>query len=163
MPASIHVAVDGIEFPEMDSAIYRASLGPTLGSGEPSEYGGWGGAQADAGPYGMALASDKVSFAYGLGALSNSRLEVRAQKHYAKFSTSVGVDNSTRNRKAAVRFIVYGDGRKLSETKPLEFGDAPIDLHLDVRNVNVIELVAKSIAADGGPVAVTWGDARLES
>lgn len=163
MPGRIHVAADGIAAPEMDPEIYHASLGPTLGSGEKSEYAGWGGAQADASPYSTALASANVSFAYGLGVLSNSRLEVRTEGQYARFAARVGVDNSTRNRQTAIRFIVYGDGRKLGETGPLKFGDAPVDIQVATAGSKVIELVAKSTGPESAPVAVNWGDARLEN
>ena len=162
MPASIHVAVEGIAFPEMDPTIYRASLGPTRGSGEQSEYGGWGGAQADASPYSTPLAVGERSFAYGIGVLGNSRLEVRANKEFARFSAVVGVDNITRNRRTPIRFLVYGDGRLLSESNLLKFANPPVAIGADVRGISIIELVVKNAEGASTPVAATWGDAKLE-
>jgi hypothetical protein len=49
----------------------------THGIGEPPRYGGWGGAQADATPYGLRLAVAGRFYETGIGVLANSRLEVR--------------------------------------------------------------------------------------
>ena len=159
IPARIHVAADGIPFPELDPAIARVSDDVTTGHGPMPEYGGWGGAEADATPYGTGLAIADRSFANGIGVLSNSRLEVRADKQFSRFSAAVGIDNVTRNRQAPIRFLVYGDGKLLSKTGVCRFGDGPVAVAADIRGVTTVELVVRS--ADSSPVAATWGDAKL--
>lgn len=162
IPARVHVAVEGIPFPELDPEISRPSAGPTRGSGPAPEYAGWGGAQADASPYSTPLAVGENAFASGIGVLANSRLEVRAKKEFARFSAVVGVDNATRDRSTAVRFFVYGDGRLLADSQPVRFGDAPVALNADARGVQTLELIARNAENQSSPVAVAWGDARLE-
>jgi len=162
IPARIHVAFEGIPFPELDPAISRTSANPMNGRGPSPEYSGWGGAQADASPYGTPLAVGRRSFANGIGVLANSRLEVRANREFARFSAIAGVDNATRNRRTSIRFLVYGDGRLLRETHRLKFGDLPVAISTTVRGIRIIELVAKSVGGASSPVAVTWGYAKLE-
>jgi hypothetical protein len=162
VPARIHVASDGVPFPELDPEISRASNNPTNGSGPSPEYGGWGGAQPDASPYSTPLAAGERSFASGIGVLANSRLEVRANKEFARFSAIAGVDNVTRNRQTSIKFLVYGDGRLLAETRGLKFGDPPVAIGTDVRGISTIELIAKNADDTSSPVAAIWGDARLE-
>jgi hypothetical protein len=161
MPALVHVAADGIPFPEIDGEISRSTLEASEGRGPAAEYAGWGGAQADASPYSTGLAIGERGFDKGIGVLSNSRLEVRAAKAFARFSAVVGTDNVSRNRATPVRFAVYGDGRLLVETQPLKFGDAPVAVSADIRGVATVELIARATEA-GAPVAVAWGDAKLE-
>ena len=162
MPGGINVAEDGIRQAEPDPELHRASSwGSTRGSGEWPVYSGWGGAQADASPYSTELSIAHKAFRTGVGILSGSRMEVRADGHYTRFSAKVGVDDATRNRKAKVRFLVYGDGRLLTESKPMAFGDASAQLTADIAGVKIVELVVREDGATDSPVAATWGEAAL--
>lgn len=163
IPGAVNVAVDGVIAPEPDPVVHRMrnAWGDTRGSGERPTYTGWGGAQADATPYDQALRIAGQGFDTGLGVLANSRLEVR-NEGYARFEASVGVDDSTQNKKDAVRFAVYGDGRLLTESAPLRFGEAPAALSADVSGVSIVEIVARSMDATSDlPLVVTWGNAAL--
>ncbi|MBP2158737.1 MULTISPECIES: NPCBM/NEW2 domain-containing protein [Asticcacaulis] len=161
MTGSIHVAADGVPFPEPDPEIHRPSgWGSTRSSGEWPGYPGWGGAQADASPYSTGLAIGRERFDTGIGILSNSRLEVRAGRKATRFAATAGVDNATRNRTSKVRFEVYGDGRLLSQSEWLGFGMAPQALSADVTGIDIVELVVRQQDASG-PVATTWGKAAL--
>lgn len=162
MPGGINVAEDGIRQAEPDPELHRASSwGSTRGSGEWPVYSGWGGAQADASPYSTELSIAHKAFRTGVGILSGSRMEVRADGHYTRFSAQVGVDDATRNRKAKVRFLVYGDGHLLTESKPMAFGDASAQLTADIAGVKIVELVVREDGATDSPVAATWGEAAL--
>src|SRR5690606_26960114 len=78
MPGAVNPADDGVVVPEPDPMIYRPIFwAGTRGIGEPPRYGGWGGAQADATPYGLRLAVAGQPYETGIGVLANSRLEVR--------------------------------------------------------------------------------------
>ena len=163
IPGDVNVAVDGVIAPEPDPVVHRMrnAWGETRGSGERPTYTGWGGARADATPYDQTLRVGGQSFDTGIGVLTNSRLEVR-NDGYARFEAMVGVDDSTRNTRDAVRFTVYGDGRLLAESAPMRFGAAPSPLAADVSGVRIVEIVARSDALTSDlPLVVTWGEAAL--
>lgn len=163
MPGAVNVAVDGVVAPEPDPVIHRMrnAWGETRGSGERPTYAGWGGARADSTPYDEALKIDGQGFDTGVGVLTNSRLEIR-NDGFARFQAKVGVDDSTRNTRDAVRFVVYGDGRLLAESGPMRFGQAPALLSADVAGVRLIEIVARSDALTSDlPLVVAWGEAAL--
>jgi hypothetical protein len=163
VPGMIHVAEDGVVHPEPDPFVHRmvSPWSGTRSSGDWPGYAGWGGAQADASPYGGALQVAGRGFAAGLGVLSNSRLELRSGSAYRRFSALVGVDDSTRNTAEKVRFLVYGDGRLLAQTGPMIFGEAPASLAADISGVKIVELVALGSPGEKVPASVTWGDAAL--
>ena len=163
VPGDVNVAVDGVIAPEPDPVVHRMrnAWGETRGSGERPTYTGWGGAQADATPYDQALRIGGQGFDTGLGVLTNSRLEVR-NEGFTRFEAQVGVDDSTRNTRDAVRFAVYGDGRLLSESTPVSFGAAATALTADISGVEIVEIVARSEALTSDlPLVVTWGNAAL--
>ena len=165
IPGAINVADDGVRQPQLDPTIHRNldPWGGTRSGGARPLYAGWGGAQADATPYGGTLQIAGHAYASGIGTLANSLLQVKNDGGYRAFHATVGIDDSTVNRDHAVRFAVYADGRPVAVTPPLRYGDAPRDITADVGGHRVIELVATSTdGADETPVVVTWGAARLE-
>lgn len=162
LPGNVNPAVDGVTTPRPDPSIHRSvvSWRGTRGAGERPIYAGWGGAQADSGPYGQELSIAGRAFPSGIGILANSRLEVKNPGH-ARLSVSVGVDDAAVDRRSPVEFRIYGDGRLLASSRPLRWGDGAQPLTADVRGINLIELVAR---ADGGAnedLPVTWGEAAL--
>ena len=163
IPGAVNVAVDGVVAPEPDPVVHRMRnvWGETRGSGERPTYTGWGGARADATPYDQALRIGGQYFDTGLGLLTNSRLEVR-NGGYTRFEASVGVDDSSRNARDAVRFAVYGDGRLLAQSAPMRRGGAPAPLAADISGVRIVEIVARSEALTSDlPLVVTWANAAL--
>ena len=163
-PGSVNPAVDGVTRPQADPTIFRSSAawGGTKGPGERPMYAGWGGARADSTPYGQILQIAGTPYAAGIGILANSRLEVR-NHGYRRLSAQVGVDDSARERKHGVTFMIYGDGKLLAKSKPLRWGQPAQALSADVAGVKIIELVARSAAADNELLPVSWGDAALLS
>jgi alpha-galactosidase len=163
IPGDVNVAVDGVIAPEPDPVVHRMrnAWGETRGSGERPTYAGWGGAQADATPYDQSLRVSGRSFDTGLGVLTNSRIEVRNAGH-ARFEAKVGVDDSTRNTRDKVRFLVYGDGKLLAQSPPMGFGQPPQPLAADIKGVRIVEIVARSehLSSDL-PLVVTWAEASL--
>ena len=162
-PGRVNPAIDGVVEPEADPLIHRGTLTwrSTRGDGEHPHYGGWGGARADATPYGQTLKVGGVVFHSGIGVLANSRLEVR-NAGFRQFSARVGIDDSARDRHAPVQFLVYGDGRLLAQTSPLPFGGVPTTIAADIAGVRIIELVARGEAGARFPDPVTWGAAVLD-
>ena len=164
LPGSVNPAVDGVTRPQADPTIFRSSAAwsGTKGAGERPMYAGWGGARADSTPYGQRLQIAGRSFAAGIGVLANSRLEVRNQG-YRRLSAQVGVDDSARERKQAVTFTIYGDGKLLAKSKALRWGQPAQALSDDESGVKIVELVARSASGDNEHLPVSWGEAALVS
>ena len=164
MPARVYVAVDGIRVLQSDPQIHRpVSLdeGRTRGSGIRPVLAGWGGPRADSTPYDNELRLHGVAFASGIGALANSRLQVRTAAEFNRFTAQVGVDDSSLERHVKVRFEVYGDGRLLAQSPQLAADAAVYNLDVPVAGVKTLELVARAMARDAAPLVVTWGAAAL--
>ncbi len=163
IPGRVNPAVDGVVAPQADPFIHRMTSpwNGTRGRGDLPMYTGWGGAMADATPYGRTLQIGGKPFTSGLGVLANSRLEVRVAGE-RRFQAQVGIDDSSANRSGAVTFSIYGDGRLLAASRPMRFGQAPAALSADVKGVRIVELVARdSLTGDREPAVVTWGEAAL--
>jgi hypothetical protein len=81
---------------------------------------------------------------------------------FTRFSADVGVDDSTRGKRAPVRFEVYGDGRLLAASTPMRFDQPAAQLTANVRGVKTLEIIARQMGSDQGNVIVTWANARLD-
>ena len=165
IPGAINVVDDGVRRPQLDPTVHRNvdPWGGTRSGGSRPLYSGWGGAQADATPYGETLQIAGHPYTSGIGVLANSLLQVKNDDGYRAFHAMVGIDDSTIDRDHAVRFAVYVDGKPVAVTPPLKYGDAPRDISADISGHRVIELVATSAAgSDETPIVVSWGSARLE-
>ena len=162
VPGLVHVAEDGVVRPEPDPTIHRAVVhwSGTRGNGERPRYAGWGGAQADASPHLQTLRVANREFPSGVGVLANSRLEVRSAG-YARFRAEVGVDDSALDKEQQVRFELYGDGRLLTRSDWMRFGNNPQEVEADVSGIQLLELVVRTSEPTDSPVPVTWGAARL--
>ena len=166
MTGRINVAQDGIPEPEADPTIHRMAdpyAPSTSSTGSRPVYAGWGGPRADSTPYDETLEIAGTPFRSGLGALANSRLEIKADGQFTRFAAQIGIDDSTRGKAAKVRFEVYGDGRLLASSAPLAFGQAAVPIAANVSGVKVLELIARQQGGSEGNVVVTWGDAALVS
>jgi hypothetical protein len=161
-PGKVNPAVDGVTRPIADPTIFRTAAGwsGTKGAGDRPQYAGWGGARADSAPYGQTLQIARERFPSGIGILTNSRLEVR-NDGYKKFAAKVGIDDSATDKTNAVTFTVYGDGKRLTETKPLKWGMPAEPIEVDVSGVKLVELVARSASTENEELPVTWGEAAL--
>lgn len=165
MTGRINVAQDGIRTLEPDPTIHRSAdpyARSTSSTGSRPVYAGWGGPRADATPYAETLEVAATPFRSGIGALANSRLEIKADRAFSKFTATVGIDDSTRGKRAPVRFEVYGDGKLLVASRPMRFGQAAVPISAPVKGVRIVELVARQRGAAEANVVVTWGNAALE-
>ncbi|UUL84152.1 NPCBM/NEW2 domain-containing protein [Sphingomonas qomolangmaensis] len=162
-PGNVNPAVDGVVAPRVDPTIHQSVTHwrGTRGPGEHAQYSGWGGAQADRAVYGQVLRVAARNYDTGLGVLTGSRMEVR-NNGFARFTASVGVDDSSDAATAGVRFEVYGDGKLLARSRPMRFGEAAQPLSADVKGVRIVELVARATGGDArNPAAVVWADAAM--
>jgi hypothetical protein len=161
-PGKVNPAVDGVTRPIADPGIFRTAAGwvGTRGAGDRPQYAGWGGARADSAPYGQTLQIARKVYPSGLGILANSRLEVR-NDGYRHFATKVGVDDSATDKMNAVTFTVYGDGKRLAQSRPMKWGMTAEPIDVDVSGVKLIELVARGASSNNEALSVTWGEAAL--
>ena len=164
MPARLYVAADGIRALQPDPQIHRPvdmGDGTTRGSGPRPALAGWGGPRADSTPYNNELRLRGNVYSSGIGALANSRLQVKADGQFNRFSAQVGMDDSSLERGTKVRFEVYGDGHLLVQSPTLGADDAPFSLEARVTGVKIVELVAREIGRGSAPTVVAWGEAAL--
>lgn len=164
MPARVHVGADGIETLQGDPHVFNmveSWYKKTDRREAQKVYAGWGAPRADSTPYGQWIGIGRTRYSIGIGALANSRLEVKADGAFRTFSADVGIDDSSAGRQAKVSFEVYGDGRLLARTRPLAAGAAATHLSAPVDGVKIIELVARQLGTDAAPVIVGWGNAAL--
>ena len=164
MPARLYVAADGIRALQPDPQIHRPvddDDGATRGSGPRPALAGWGGPRADSTPYGNELRLRGTSYGTGIGALANSRLQVRVDRQFSRFSAQAGMDDSSLERATRVRFEVYGDGRLLARSPALGADAAPHAFDVDVSGVTTLELVARGTGRESAPSVVTWAEAAL--
>jgi hypothetical protein len=160
-PGNVNPAVDGVTRPQADPSIHR-SLGwaGTHGAGDRPIYAGWGGARADSAPYGQLLQIAGWQPESGIGILANSRLEVRNQG-YRRFTAAVGVDDSAGDKDRAVTFQVFADGKLVSSSPALRYGEPAYAIDVNVAGARIVELVARTDPGDTAALPVTWGDAAL--
>jgi len=165
MPARLYVAADGIHALQPDPQIHRPvdmGDGTTRGTGPRPALAGWGGPRADSTPYNNELRLRGKTYDSGIGALANSRLQVKTDGQFRRFSAEVGMDDSSLERSTRVRFQVYGDGRLLARSPALGADDAPFTLEATVTGVQTLELVAREIGKGSAVSIVTWGEAALQ-
>ena len=164
MPGAINVAVDGTREPMLDPTVHRMidPWSSTRSSGSRAQYAGWGGAQADATPFGQTLQIAGQAFDSGIGVLSNSRLQVRNAAGHARLLATVGVDDSAADAGQAVRFYVYGDGKLLAESPAMTLGGKARPITANIAGSKIVELVVRDVKSGARqPAVATWGDVRL--
>lgn len=165
MTGRINVAEDGIPALEADPTIHRMAdpYAPSTSSdGSRPLYAGWGGPRADSTPYDETLQINGTPFRSGIGALANSRLEIKADAQFSRFTAQVGIDDSTRGKSAPVRFEIYGDGKRLAVSPAMRFGMPAVAISANVSGVKVVEIIARQLEPAEANVVVTWANAALQ-
>jgi hypothetical protein len=162
VPGMVNVAHDGVVRPEPDPMPHLA-ISPWSGTrdSERPKLGGRGGAQADQTVYGEAIQLAGKGYRNGVGVLANSRLELRADARFRRFTAAVGVDDNSRQTDAQVTFLVYGDGKLLKQSNLLKFGDKAQQLSADIAGVRIVELVVRQAGEPKLPASVAWADSAL--
>lgn len=151
IPARLHVPYES-PWP----AIADGFETPSDAAGHP------GGAQADFSPYRTQLTVAGRRYLYGIGVLANSRLEVRTDGEFQRFSVTVGVDDASSDRSTGVTFEIHGDGHLLARSPALRVGKRPVHFDVNVKDVKVVELVAIASSLHSPPAAV-WANAMFNA
>jgi alpha-galactosidase len=102
-----------------------------------------------------------VTFDTGIGILANSRLEVKNDREFTRFTAKVGVDQNTQNTGDPVTFLLFADGRQVATSGPLKFGDQPVNFSANIGGAKIVEMVVRQARGTNRPVAVAWGNAAL--
>ncbi|GGZ41229.1 NPCBM/NEW2 domain-containing protein [Asticcacaulis endophyticus] len=163
IPARVNVAVEGVSFPDAGvTAEDHKAPGADDVKNEIGIYARTGAAQPDVSVYGTRITVGNQHFKYGLGVFANSRIEVRNDGEFKRFSVKVGIDVAARNQASTVQFLVFGDGKLLTKSIPLSYGAAPIALQADIKGIKVIELITRSVGGGQTPTAANWAEAQLQ-
>lgn len=142
---------DGIYLNEIPARINVAEDGRTrIAASLPRD---WIAARAGAAPSGEPLRIAGKQYDNGIGILSNSRLEVKLDRQYGRFSATAGALAGL----APVRYSVYGDGRLLLQRS----GTTPTEFNVSVQGVQTLELIAENVVQGTSHMAVAWADALL--
>ena len=162
MPARLHVAADGIAALQADPRTFNAVETWRNTSSRESQkvYAGWGAPRADSTPYGRWIGIGRKRYPIGIGALANSRIEVKVDAEFSTFAADVGIDDSSPDKRARVRFEIYGDGKLITATPPQAYGRPAAHVAIPVKGVRTLELVARQLGGGSNPV-VAWGNAAL--
>ncbi|OHB73571.1 MAG: hypothetical protein A2V70_20635 [Planctomycetes bacterium RBG_13_63_9] len=122
---------------------------------------GWGKARADFAVVGQPMSIAGRVFEQGVGTHAPSAMYVELDGKTRRFRALVGVDDET-GGKGAVRFAVYGDGRKLFDSGVAKGGDPAKPLDVDLRGVRHLTLLVTT-ADDGKDYDhADWAEAVFE-
>lgn len=116
--------------------------------------------QRDRAQGGGSLTMRGRTFAKGLGVHALSSLKYSLRKGYSKLVATIGVDDSAGDL-ASVEFKIYADGKLIYESGVIRRSSTPIDISLDVLNVNEITLEVS--AADNADIQdrANWGNIKV--
>ncbi|MBN1343573.1 MAG: NPCBM/NEW2 domain-containing protein [Phycisphaerae bacterium] len=120
---------------------------------------GWGKALADKSVEGKPMSIGGRKFERGVGAHAPGALWIRVNGA-RRFSSWVGVDDETAG-KGTVRFMVYGDGRRLFDSGIMKGGDSAKRIDVEVGGLRYL-LLATTSAGDGRSYDHTdWAEASF--
>lgn len=100
---------------------------------------------------------------WGWSSSSNVELDYNLAGNYKKFKTVVGVDDQMKNTKARYIVRLYGDNKKLAETKEFTGGDFAIPLEADLSGVIRLTVEIAQVSDDSkfGEVGIILANARI--
>jgi hypothetical protein len=116
--------------------------------------------------HGRPLSVNGVHYAHGLGynpevSGGRSRITYSIGGKYARFSGLVGINDTSSGFTSALTFRVFGDGRELWTSQPIEHTQTTESFDLSVRHIRVLELVVDCDGNAGG-AHVVWLNPHLD-
>jgi len=109
---------------------------------------GWGQPHVDASVEGHPLTIAGTVFPHGVGTHAESKWLINTAGHATRFNATVGVDDEVKDSpdvaKFGVVFRVYGNGKKLFDSKTMHAGTAPIAVDVDLTGVKTLLLEVKA-------------------
>ncbi|WP_141505085.1 NPCBM/NEW2 domain-containing protein [Paenibacillus luteus] len=103
------------------------------------------------------------SLNYGWGTGQNVELDYNLAGNYKTFKTVIGVDDQMKNTKATYIVRLYGDDKKIAETKEFTGGDFAIPIEADLTGVIRLTIEIAQVATDGNynEVGIVLANARI--
>ena len=102
-------------------------------------------------------------YEHGLGTHANSMLTIELNGGAQKFSAVVGVDDEVKTSKAAVEFVVTGDGKLLWQSGVIKAGAPGKPVEVDVKGVKYLVLSVNAAAENINYDHADWAQARIEA
>jgi len=100
----------------------------------------WGSIRANKSVEGNALKIAQVEYSRGVGSHADSKLIIKINGGSQRFIAKVGVDDEVGQGRGSVSFTVTGDGRELFCSPIMKAGDKAVDINVDVRGIDRLEL-----------------------
>ena len=127
---------------------------------------GWGKPNADQSVDGHPITIGGETFDSGLGTHADSLLVIDLGGHATRFTARVGLDDEVnadpKSKDAAVRFVVYGDEKKLFDSGTMKVGDAARAVDVDLNGVKILSLHVGPTAEKIDFAHADWADANIE-
>ncbi|MEU6894961.1 sigma-70 family RNA polymerase sigma factor [Streptomyces sp. NPDC046557] len=98
-------------------------------------------------------------FGQGITVDSRSSVEISLNRQCRSFSARVGVDGLSLLTDGDVRFSVYGDGRRLWQSRALGYDDAPVGVEVSLAGTSMLRLVVERAGEGRLPALASWADA----
>lgn len=104
----------------------------------------------------------KLNWGWG-DSKNNVELDYNLAGNYKAFKTVVGVDDQMKNTKARYVVRLYGDNKKLAETKEFTGGDFAVPLEADLTGVIRLTIEISQVASDDNfrDVGIILANARI--
>jgi alpha-galactosidase len=99
-------------------------------------------------------------FDKGVGTHANSSIRVSVDGKAKRFVALVGVDDEVGN-KGSVRFLVFGDGKVLFDSKVISGGEAAKKIDVSLVGVKIVELQATDSGNGNNSDHADWVDAKF--
>jgi alpha-galactosidase len=118
----------------------------------------------DASVDGKPLTIAGTNYAHGVGTHAGSTWLINTGGHATRFTATVGVDDEVKDNadtaKYGVDFKVFGDGKKLFDSKTMHAGDPAIAVDVNLEGVKTMLLEVSAVKSiDFGHA--DWADARI--
>ncbi|WP_227014041.1 NPCBM/NEW2 domain-containing protein [Paenibacillus psychroresistens] len=145
------------------TAVLAPPASPTVYLSDYSwDYGvaGWGNIQRDKSSDGKPITLNDVVYAKGLGTHAASTVVYTLGGKYARFQSSVGVDDETFGN-GSVSFEVWLNGILAFDSSVMNATSATQVIDLDITGVNELKLVVTNGGNGSDWDHADWGDARI--
>lgn len=106
---------------------------------------GWGAAQPDQSVTQTPLSVGGLKFAHGVGTHAESRIYLDLNGGTEMFTALCGVDDNAKSDTGRIVFRIYADGILLWHSPEMKRGDQPVPVHLPLRGVKSLVLLAQSV------------------
>ncbi len=123
---------------------------------------GWGSTKAGRSVDNNPLRIGGKEFSSGIGTHASSRFYIELGGQARRFRAFVGVDDECLGTSATIKFLVYGDGKKLWESGILRPAMAPVPVDVKLAGVDVLLLMVTGGGDNINYDHADWASARID-